>query len=429
MYRWLYTGFFYLMMPLVLLRLLWRASKAPAYRQRVGERFGRLVQTPAQGGIWVHSVSVGETIAAAPLIRWLQQRYPGQPITVTTMTPTGSERVKALFGDSVFHCYIPYDLPGPLQRFLSLVRPQTLVIMETELWPNMLHYARRAGCEVILANARLSERSAAGYGRIGGLTRSLLGDLSLVAAQSEADGQRFLELGLAPDKLEVTGSIKFDISIDAAVQAEARQWRDTWQAVGKNRVWVAASTHAGEDEIILEAHRRLLASQPDALLVLVPRHPERFEQVAQLCERAGFATVRRSADTGASCGVCEETQVLLGDTMGELMRFLGTADLAFVGGTLVDNGGHNFLEPAAWGVPVLSGNSLYNFQEISEKLQAAGAMTVAGNGDELSDTLLRLAGDPELRERQSEAAIAVVDANRGALQRLQELIEGQVDCD
>ncbi|HSB97155.1 MAG TPA: lipid IV(A) 3-deoxy-D-manno-octulosonic acid transferase, partial [Spongiibacteraceae bacterium] len=332
--RWCYTALFYLALPIIVLRLFWRARLAPLYRQRIAERLGFFAAPPQTGGIWVHAVSVGETIAAAPLIRELQARFPQLPITVTTMTPTGSERVRALFGDSVFHVYAPYDLPDAIARFLRRVRPRLMIIMETELWPNSVHACVRDGIPVLLANARLSARSARGYARLGNLTAAMLAELTCVAAQNAEDGERFIELGLPRSQLAITGSIKFDIALDAALVARAQRTKAEWQQGGRI-IWIGASTHAGEDEIFLQAHKQLRETCTDALLILVPRHPERFNGVAALIERSGLSYTRRSAVTE----VTRDAAVLLGDSMGELLFLYGCADIAVVGGSFIERGG------------------------------------------------------------------------------------------
>jgi 3-deoxy-D-manno-octulosonic-acid transferase len=400
-------------MPFVVLRLLWRARLAPLYRQRIAERFGFFKHAVAPGGIWVHAVSVGETIAAAPLIRALQQQYPQYPLTVTTMTPTGSERVRALFGDSVFHVYAPYDLPLFIARFLQRVRPRLLIVMETELWPNTIHGCAARGIPVLLANARLSQKSADGYARLRALTQPMLGELTKVVAQNAQDGARFVALGLPAENLAVSGSIKFDIALDAELIARAQQTQNEW-SVDARPIWIAASTHAGEDEIILQAHGELRARFPQALLILVPRHPERFDTVARLLDREGFVYQRRSARTS----VAVETTVLLGDTMGELLLLLGCADIAFVGGSLIARGGHNSLEPAAWGLPILTGASDFNFREISALLQQAGALQIVPDAAALTQTLIELISDPSLCARRGDSARRVVEENRGALHKL-----------
>ncbi len=422
MNRTLYTLLFHLGLPLVAVRLFLRSRKAPAYARRIRERFSFGLPKMQPGGIWVHAVSVGESIAAAPMIRALQQRYPQLPITVTCMTPTGSERIRAMFGDSVQHCYLPYDLPWAAARFLRKVQPRLAVIMETELWPNHIHQCARRGIPVALANARLSERSARGYARFERLTRPMLGELSWLAVQTEAEAERFRRLGARPECVSVTGSIKFDLSIDPELPVRAAALREEWQAT-QRPVWIGASTHAGEDEIILAAHRKLLEQHPDALLILVPRHPERFNGVFELCRGAGLATVRRSAGEPVSA----QTQVLLGDTMGELLFLYALADVAFVGGSLVPNGGHNLLEPAALGKPVLSGPQLFNFLEIAAQLREVGALREVLDAPTLAVAVGQLWEQPEIARDMVDAGLGVLRANQGALQRLLDGLAKQID--
>ncbi|MGN8122051.1 lipid IV(A) 3-deoxy-D-manno-octulosonic acid transferase [Pseudomonas sp. 22082] len=415
MNRTLYTALFYLGLPLVAIRLWLRSRKAPAYAKRIGERFSYGLPTLQPGGIWVHAVSVGESIAAAPMIRALLQRYPQLPITVTCMTPTGSERIHAMFANEprIQHCYLPYDLPCAAARFLDRVQPKLAVIMETELWPNHIHQCAKRGIPVALANGRLSERSAKGYGRFSKLTAPMLAEMSLFAVQTEAEAQRFRDLGARPETVEVTGSIKFDLTIDPQLLQRAAELRGQWQAL-ERPVWIAASTHEGEDEVVLNAHRRLLANHPDALLILVPRHPERFNSVFELCQREGFATVRRS--TGAR--VDAQTSVLLGDTMGELLFLYALADSAFVGGSLVPNGGHNLLEPAALAKPVISGPNLFNFLDIAAQLRSAGALAEVDDAEGLATEVQRLFELPRDAQRMADAGLSVMRRNQGALQRL-----------
>lgn len=415
MNRLLYTLLLHLALPLIALRLALRARKAPTYARRINERFSLGLPSIKPGGIWVHAVSVGESIAAAPMIRALQAHYPELPITVTCMTPTGSERIQALFGASVQHCYLPYDLPWAAARFLNRMQPRLAVVMETELWPNHIHQCAKRGIPVALANARLSERSARGYARFGKLTAPMLAELSLIAVQTQTEAQRFLTLGARPECVEVTGSIKFDLKIDAELLQRAIELRRQWQAE-QRPVWIAASTHSGEDEIVLAAHRQLLKTQPDALLILVPRHPERFNSVHELCISERLTTRRRSTAEAVQAS----DQVLLGDTMGELLFLYALADIAFVGGSLVANGGHNLLEPAALGKPVLSGPHLFNFMEIAAQLREAGALSEVENAMQLADKVAALLNEPSEMQRMSQAGLSVLKANQGALQRLLE---------
>ncbi|PUA42800.1 3-deoxy-D-manno-octulosonic acid transferase [Pseudomonas protegens] len=415
MNRTLYTALFYLGLPLVAIRLWLRSRKAPAYAKRIGERFSLGLPVMQTGGIWVHAVSVGESIAAAPMIRALLARHPQLPITVTCMTPTGSERIQALFAHEprIQHCYLPYDLPCAAARFLDRVQPKLAVIMETELWPNHIDQCARRGIPVALANARLSARSAKGYGRFAALTAPMLAQMSLFAVQTETEAQRFRELGARPETVEVTGSIKFDLSIDPQLLVRARELRQQWQAMDRP-VWIAASTHEGEDAVVLDAHRQLLASYPNALLILVPRHPERFNSVYELCRQQGFTTIRRSAGEPVDA----TTSVLLGDTMGELLFLYALADSAFVGGSLVANGGHNLLEPAALAKPVISGPHLFNFLEIAAMLREAGALQEVDDAEGLAVAVQRLFELPRDAQKMAEAGLKVLKANQGALQRL-----------
>lgn len=414
----LYTPLLYLLMPLVVLRLLWRSLRARDYRHRIQERFGRLPPLARTGGLWVHAVSVGEVQASAPLVQALLHAHPELPILVTTTTPTGSRRLKELLGEDVLHVYAPYDVPLVVRRFLDTVRPRLAVFVETEIWPNCLRACRERGIPSVLANARLSDRSARGYLRFGEFTSQTFGQLNLVAAQTEADAQRFLELGVQPTNLTVTGSIKFDVKLPPSQQEQAAVIKRNW---GVDRpVWIAASTHEGEDEQILSAHRRVLEALPEALLVLVPRHPERFSKVAAMIERQGFTLVKRSERR--SCQ--PDTQVFLGDSMGELPMFFTAADLAFVGGSLVPTGGHNPLEPAAAGVPVITGPHVFNFARIVELLVEEDAAVQVDTPDRLAETVVRWMRDASLRTCIGENGRRVVEQNRGALQRLTGLVEG-----
>ena len=415
MTRTLYSIFFTLCIPLILLRLIYRAWRAPAYARRWSERFA-LGGDVRQGGIWVHAVSVGESIAAAPMVRELMQRHPELPITITCMTPTGSEQIRKLFGGQVGHAYLPYDLPWLQRRLLRKLKPRVGIIMETELWPNLVAECERAQVPLVLANARLSERSARGYQRVSWLVKPMFAALDWVAVQSQAEALRFSSLGVDKSAMMVTGSIKFDFRPSAALLAQAHALRKSW---GERPVWIAASTHAGEDEQVLRAHQVLLQTLPDALLILVPRHPERFDSVARQVSDAGLLQVRRSQ--GGSPAPTD--QVLLGDTMGELVMLYACADVAFVGGSLVPNGGHNYLEPAALGLPVSSGPHRFNFTEISDLLQGAGALQLVNDSQGISEALLTLLQDSKARKQAGDAGLAVVAANQGALELLLQGIE------
>ncbi|MES9993397.1 MAG: lipid IV(A) 3-deoxy-D-manno-octulosonic acid transferase [Candidatus Thiodiazotropha sp.] len=415
--RHLYTLIFTLLIPFYLLRLYWRGFKAPSYRKRWLERFGIFENPLEQSGIWVHAVSVGEVQAIAQLIGRLLDRYPDMPLLITTTTPTGADRVKALFGNDVIHRYAPIDLPWVVRRFLGAFQPRMLILVETEIWPNLIYYAKLEGVPTLLANARLSVRSAQGYHRVAGLTREALRNLTLIAPHAEADAERFHTLGARPEKIEVTGSIKFDVHLPGSLLERVDVMRREWG--GQRPVWIAASTHEGEDEMILAAHAQIRQALPEALLVLVPRHPERFERVGQLVEEAGFAMVKRTQQQP-----CEEsTAVFLGDTMGELTLFLGASDVAFIGGSLVPHGGHNILEATAQGVAVVFGPHMFNFTEISELfLQHQAAAQVMGV-ETLAEQVSRWLGDASERSRVGEAGRELVEKNRGALDRLTRLVD------
>lgn len=418
LFRLIYSVIFYLLTPLILARLLYRAVKAPAYRLRWAERFGFVPLSGGKPVIWLHAVSVGETLAAVPLVKALQEKYPNHRLTLTCMTPTGSERIKAAFGDSVDHCYAPYDMPDSVVRFLNRVKPKILIIMETELWPNTIAACHKRNIPVLLANARLSEKSAAAYRRIAPLVRPMLAGLTTVAAQHKDDGARFTDLGLAETALSITGNIKFDLSLDNITRGKAQALLTEWRGVSERPILLAASTHRGEDEIILQAFKKIKDRINNPLLVLVPRHPERFNQVAELCGATGFSVAKRSS--GDSPG---NADILLGDTMGELMCFFGACDIAFVGGSLVPTGGHNMIEPAAWGVPVLSGPHLFNFSEASQLLLNGGAMQICQSADQMAEQVVELIQNQAQRDEMGGAAQRIAEANRGALDRLLSLID------
>jgi 3-deoxy-D-manno-octulosonic-acid transferase len=419
--RVVYVLLTYLAVPLLLLHLMWRGLSVPGYRRRIGERFGFRQAPLPRSSIWVHAVSVGEVQAAAPLVRALQKRHPAVPLVITTMTPTGSERVRALFGDTVVHSYVPYDLAGAVRRFFAWSRPMLAIIMETELWPNLYHECGQRRVPLVLASARVSLRSVRHYRRLIPLFRDTLSHGIVIAAQTPADAERFRSLGANPERTHVTGNIKFDFELPTEVPARGRALREQ-QAAGRP-VWVAASTHEGEEEAALDAHARILTRHPDALLVLVPRHPERFPQVAALLDARGVPYVRRSAGDRVTAA----TRVLLGDTMGELTTFYAAADVAFVGGSLVRIGGHNLLEPVALGVPVVTGPHNENAADIAELLVDCGAALVVPDWAGLAAEVSWLLGDEAERRKRGSAGNQAILANRGALDRLLALIDPLVD--
>lgn len=421
MLRVVYTFIFIIALPIIFYRLWVKDKKVPGYRVRWPERFGIYpAADPGDPLVWVHAVSVGEVVAATPLIKRMLhcQRI---RLMVTTMTPTGSTRVISTFGDQVMHVYAPYDLPWTVAAFLRRSRPSLAIIMETELWPNMLHECAKQKLPVILANARMSERSAKGYLRCPKTTQALLNCLDFVAAQNQSDAERFLRMGLHKEKLSLTGNIKFDLQLSDEQIEQSRKLKAEY---GHTRpIFVAASTHEGEDEIILEAFKNLLNTHPETLLVLVPRHPERFDSVAQLCE-SQFQCVRRSTRETPT----NQTQVIIGDTMGEVMLFYGAASIAFVGGSLIERGGHNMIEPACWGVPILCGPHTFNFADVSRRLLACRGMHTVANATELTEALRHWLNNENERAETGRNAQAFAEHNRGAIDRLMALITRYIDC-
>lgn len=416
--RLIYSLLLYLLIPFEVLRLLLRSRQAPDYRQRWSERFATRLPDCEQGAIWFHTVSVGETLAAVPVIRAIMAQYPERPVLVTTMTPTGSARVKAAFGESVCHCYAPYDLPHALNRFMHHLKPACLMVMETELWPNMIHHASRRLIPVVLMNARMSEKSSRGYLRFASLSYFMLSRLSHLVVQYPADAERFKRMGATQQQITISGNIKFDLTIPENLTAQVSELR---AAIPDRPVWLAASTHQGEDEIILDAHQQLLRKYPDSLLVLVPRHPERFEQVFNLCQTSGFKVSRRT-ESDKPVG-----QVYLADTMGELLLFCALADMVFIGGSLVPTGGHNCLEAALFKKPVMSGPHDFNFAEINRQLREAGGLVTVTDSSSLYAQLSDWIEQPELANRTGLSGYQVVQKNRGALNRLLEVLTRTVE--
>jgi 3-deoxy-D-manno-octulosonic-acid transferase len=419
--RKLYSVAMYLGLPLVLTHLFLRGLRDPAWLRRWRERFGHPpVPAGAPGGLIVHAASVGEVNAAAPLVRALLERYAERRLTVTTFTPTGSARAHALFGDRVVHAYAPLDLPGAARRFLHGLRPAVLILMETEIWPNLLATAAQRGVPVLLANARLSERSVRGYRRWRRLISGALQDVTHIAAQSRADADRFVACGADASRTGVSGSLKYDVQPPRGVTEQAATFRTRW---GIDRpVLLAGSTHEEDERVVLEAFISLRARYPDALLILVPRHPERFGQAAGMARAAGLQTELRSATE--ACSPTAACFVI--DAMGELMRYYACCDVAFVGGSFARVGGHNVLEPAALGKPVLVGPHTFNFEEITESLFRARAALRCGNAGEFERHVDELFRDADRRNAMGEAGRALVQSGRGALDRTLTLLDSLV---
>ena len=419
--RCLYILAVYLAAPIVSAMLLLRGLRDRAYWNRFWERFGFGEQLPPSN-IWIHAVSVGEVQASAALVATLRERYPSLPIVVTTFTPTGAARARSLLKDSAYVRYIPFDLPGSVRRFFRRVQPRIAVIFETEVWPNLYHECGRRRVPLVLASARISPRSVGRYRKLGRLFQDALARGTLIAAQGQGDADRFRSLGADPDRTHVTGNIKFDFSVPVDIAERGTELRGFY---GTHRpVWVAGSTHTGEDEQVLEAQRIVRATHPRALLILAPRHPTRFNEVADRLERADVRFVRRSQRAASTAGMAAaNADVLLVDTLGELLDFYASADVAFVGGSLVPIGGHNLLEPAALGLPVLTGPYNSNGEDVARLLIGRGAAEVIHNGNELGHRVSALLSDPDERTRIGELGRASVDGNRGALGKLLGLIE------
>jgi 3-deoxy-D-manno-octulosonic-acid transferase len=407
----------WLLVPFLLLHLAWRGLRVPGYRHGWRQRFGFGLPRPGQPAIWVHAVSVGEVQASAALVRALLDRHPGVPLVLTTMTPTGAERARALFGDRVMHAFVPYDLAGAVRRFMDQVRPKIALILETELWPNLWNECGRRRIPLVLSSARVSPRSVRWYRRLTPLFREVLSHGVVIAAQTPDDAGRFRSLGAAPGRTHVTGNIKFDFDLPPGVGPRGAAFRAS-HAAGRP-VWVAASTHEGEEEQVLAAHRQVCQRFPDALLLLVPRHPQRFAAVRDLVQRQGFGLVTRSSGEVAGPG----TGVFLGDSMGELMTFYAAADVAYVGGSLVPIGGHNLLEPAALALPLVTGPRNENAADIAALMAECGALQVVPDADGLARAVSALLDDPAGRARRGQAAQAALAANRGALARLLALVD------
>jgi len=408
--------------PFILLRLLIRAQKTPAYRHRWRERFA-LYSIPKQPKvIWFHAVSVGEAEAVFPLVEYVLERYPSIPVLVTTTTPTGSARVKTTLLDKVLHVYLPYDLPGCVDRFLSQFTPVLAVIMETEIWPNIYQKCAINSIPLAIINARLSERSTRGYHKLQSLAAETLANVSLIAAQTQIDAERFAALGADPDRITTLGNIKFDYQVPLGLIEQGKEIRR--KVYRRKQVWIAASTHEGEEEQVLDAFSKVRSIDPDTVLVLVPRHPERFKGVASLCGRRGFKIKLRSKKQ-----VCEQTtDIYLVDTLGELKLFYATADVAFVGGSLVSTGGHNILEPAAIGLPVIFGSHMFNFKNIEGLFLEADAAIQVDGSEALAEKVLKCLQNSLYRRDLADRARLIVERNRGALQRISEQLDRLINA-
>ena len=416
--RFLYTVVLYFLLPFVLLRLFWLGFKSPAYWSRWNERLGFPVRVdPGKHVLWIHAVSVGEVQAAVPLVKRLLDRYPQHQILITTVTPTGAQRVRQHFGESVRHLYLPYDLPNAITSFIRRIKPEFLLIMETELWPNLYHICASRRIPVVLTNARLSPRSFRGYQRLCQLTRETLSNVTMIAAQTQEDANRFILLGADGQKVVVTGNLKFDISLPPSLEEQAQSLRRYFSV--NRTVWIAASTHEGEEETILQAHQQILSIDPQCLLIIAPRHPERFDKVYELSRKQGFTTIRKGNHEECHRGV----QVFILDSLGELPMYYAASDLAFVGGSLVPVGGHNMLEPACIEIPVISGPYTHNFEEVRRLLVDVGAMFIVYDVEQLIEKVCTLISDANIRHAMGEAGRKAVTANRGCVDLVYQILE------
>lgn len=391
MNRILYILLVSLIQPFLVTRLLLRSIKMPAYRKRISERYA--MQPPFKPAglekkrIWIHAVSVGEVSAASALVKELLLINPHQQVIITTTTPTGSDHARLLFGENVIHFYAPYDTYGSITRFVTKFEPSILILMETELWPNMIHICSKRGVKVAVVNGRLSDRSYKKYKKWTWLVTPMLKNIDIFITQTESDAKNFITLDADPNKVHVVGNLKFDVSqLDSnkEVPSEFNLLSNT-----NRQVLIAASTRKGEEEKVLNAFRFVLEKVPSVILILVPRHPERFAEVAKLVSDLGFKFLRRSEGEESD----DSIQVYLGDSMGELLTYYRFADVAFVGGSLVDTGCQNVLEPAALGLPILVGPSQYNFVEICSELEKASALKTVNNTEELQSAFIELLND------------------------------------
>jgi 3-deoxy-D-manno-octulosonic-acid transferase len=413
--RFFYSLVMYLLTPCVIIRLWWKGRRLPAYRQRIAERFCLSQKELKPVDVWVHAVSLGEVIAATPLIDALLANK--WSVFITTMTPTGSERVQARFGNQVGHQYIPYDLPGILARFFKKIQPRVGVIMETELWPNLIYQAHAAKSSLLLANARLSDASMRGYKLLKFFIKPMLNQFSAIFPQGEEDAKRFIQLGAKQELVKVLGNIKFDLQINTLDDKKFSELKARW---GSKRITViAASTHEQEESQILAQLKRLQKAIPQVLLLIAPRHPERFEEVYQLCIQEGFNTgLRTHLDT-----LTPLNEVVVLDSLGELLGMYQISDYAFVGGSLIPFGGHNVLEPIAMNIPVLSGCYIHNFKTICQDLVAANAILLVEQAGEVIEGIIKLHKNAQERQQMVNNASRVFEQNKGAVARHLKQIE------
>jgi 3-deoxy-D-manno-octulosonic-acid transferase len=416
--RSFYTFIIYLFVPFVLLRLYWLGFKNPAYRSRWKERFGFFSWDSTEKPIlWIHAVSVGEVNAAKPIISSLLGKYPHYQILVTTVTPTGAYTVEQHFADDIKHLYLPYDLPFSVKYFIEKVKPSVLITMETEIWPNLYQACQKSEIPILIVNARLSEKSSKGYHLVSGLMKQTLMKVDVIAAQTESDAERFISFGADREKVIVTGNLKFDITVAHSISEQAESLKRYFSV---NRpVWIAASTQEGEEEIVLSAHQAILKEHPQAILILAPRHPDRVNKVAALCDALNMKYIKRTENRRFP----PECSIYILDTLGELQLHYAASQVAFVGGSLVNTGGQNMMEPASLALPVISGKHTYNFTEVTQLLIENDALVIVSNAHELANEINEMLSDANRRHNMGENGREVIESNRGNIKRLMEIIE------
>ena len=415
--RVLYTAILVCLLPFVLLRLAVRGFRDNRYWQRCRERFGYVQYQGSRPVIWLHAVSVGEVRAASILMHRLMECYPDYQWHITTVTPTGAEMVQQVFGDNLSHSYFPYDLPWFVNRFLDRLRPSHVLIIETEIWPNLFQACHRRNIPLCMLNARMSESSYNQYRKPTRFTQQTLRYLTLVTAKSELDRERLIKLGVDKANVVCPGNLKFDININESIIEDAAKLRRKW-VVGR-KVWVAGSTHPGEDEVVIDAHKLVLKKHPGTLLILVPRHPERAGELASLCDKAGLNWVYSSSLTENTL----TTQVIIGDRIGELLQFYAASDIAFVGGSLIPHGGQNLLEPAAVGLPILTGPNVANFKDVYQLLNEAGAVITINDSKDFAMQLNTWFNEPDTGKAVGQSALRVVEKNKGAVKHTLEYLK------
>lgn len=416
--RFLYSAVLFILFPLVILRLLILSLRNPDYRKRIKERLGLVsLQNVNSPLLWIHAVSVGEVQAAKPLVNRLQTECPEYHILITTTTPTGAKTVERQFGHTVIHRYIPYDLPFAVKHFLSLIKPVILIVMETEIWPNLFFYCSERKIPVILANARLSEKSHNKYKRLPEFTRDTLLKVSYVLARGNSDAEHFADLGVDSKNIMVMGNLKFDIKFPESLREQAAVVR---RYLSVNRpILIAASTHEGEERILFDVFKEVLEQHSDCFLIIAPRHPERSQTIMDLSAKYGLKTIRKSEGQSPT----EDIQVFILDTLGELPVYYAASDVAFIGGSLVPVGGHNMLEPASLGIPVITGPYYFNFDEVARLLEENNAAWIIHNKNQLIKQINLLLSDANLRHSAGEKGKKLVESNRGNVDKLIDILK------